>query len=94
MKDEGRSLEIGLQDLVSNRLKLLWSKAKVVCVEGKGVTRSRQVRIKKANVNELLMKCRNRRDDVKTGVRSITRDKSKGNLFTGWVASGMEVARA
>jgi hypothetical protein len=35
-KDEGRPLGIGLQELVSNRPKLLWSRANVVSVEGKG----------------------------------------------------------
>ena len=31
-------------------------------------------------------------DDVKTGVLSLFQDKSKGNLFTAWMASGMQVA--
>jgi hypothetical protein len=34
--DEGRPLGIGLQDQVSNRLELPWSKVMVVSVEGKG----------------------------------------------------------
>ena len=58
MRDEGRSLEVGLQDQASNRLELPWSKARVVSVEGKGVAGPRQVRIKKTNASEPLMTCR------------------------------------
>jgi len=36
MRDEGRPLGAGLQDLASNHHKLLWSKAMVVSVVGKG----------------------------------------------------------
>ena len=36
IEDEGRPLGIGLQELVSNRLKLHWSRATVVSVEEKG----------------------------------------------------------
>jgi hypothetical protein len=36
MKDEGKwLLEVALQEEISNRLKLLWSKAKVVSVKEK-----------------------------------------------------------
>ena len=31
-------------------------------------------------------------DDVKTGVTSMSQDKSKRNLLTVWVASGIKVA--
>ena len=41
--DEGRPLGAGLQKLASNRLQLLWSKAMVVSVEGKGLAQD-QVR--------------------------------------------------
>jgi len=41
-----------------------------------------------------LMKCRKRRDDVKTGVESLPRDEPGGSLLTGQVASGMKAARA
>ncbi len=44
------------------------------------------------NVNEPLMKCRKRIDDVKTGGESLTRDKFGGNLFTDQAASGIEKA--
>ena len=36
MRDEGWPLGAGLQDLASNHHKLLWSKAMVVSVVGKG----------------------------------------------------------
>jgi hypothetical protein len=37
MTDEGRPLETGLQEQVSNHLQLLWSKAMVVSTGGKGL---------------------------------------------------------
>jgi len=36
LTDEGRPLEIGLQERISNHLRRLWSKAMVVSAEGKG----------------------------------------------------------
>ena len=39
--DEGRPLGIGLQEQVPNHLQRLWSKARVVSVEGKGLARTR-----------------------------------------------------
>ncbi len=53
----------------------------------------RHVRIGKANESEPLLKCRKRRDDIKTRGESLTWDKSIGNLFTGWMVSGMKAAR-
>jgi hypothetical protein len=41
LTDEGRSLETGLQERVSNHLRRLWSKAMVVSVEGKGLAMTR-----------------------------------------------------
>jgi hypothetical protein len=38
------------------------------------------------------MRCRNDKDGIKTGVLSMLRDESRGNLFTVWVASGIKVA--
>jgi len=43
-------------------------------------------------VNEPLMKCRKRSDDVKTEGESLTRDKIGGNLFTVQLASGIKKA--
>ena len=55
--------------------KLLRSRAVVGSVEGKGAARPRQVRIVKTNASEPLMTCRKRRNDVKTGAGSLTRDQ-------------------
>jgi hypothetical protein len=52
----------------------------------------RQVRAEKANVSEPLLKCRKRSDDIRTGVGSLPRDQSGGDLFTALVVSGMKVA--
>ena len=46
-KDEGRPLEVGLQEQASNGLKLRRSRALVVSVDGKGGAGLRQVRIEK-----------------------------------------------
>jgi hypothetical protein len=81
-----------LQEQASNHPELLWSKAMVVSVEGKGATRSRQVWIRKTNASEPLMTCRKRRNGVKTGGKSLTREESRRYLLTAWAASGMEVA--
>ena len=52
-----------------------------------------QVRIGKANASEPPMKCRKRRNDVKTGEESLPRDQRWGDPLTASVASGIEVAR-
>lgn len=44
------------------------------------------------NTDEPLIKCRKRRDVIKTGGESLTRDKSGGNLFTVQAVAGMEAA--
>jgi len=44
------------------------------------------------SASEPLLKCRKRREDVKTGRKSLTRDKFGSYLFTGQTASGMKVA--
>ncbi|MBW1694096.1 MAG: hypothetical protein JRJ41_08050 [Deltaproteobacteria bacterium] len=41
---------------------------------------------------EPLMRCRNIRNDVKTGVLRQLQDKSRGSLFIVWAASGIEMA--
>jgi hypothetical protein len=38
------------------------------------------------------MRRRKSKDEVKTGVLSMLQDKSRRNLFTAWVASGIKVA--
>jgi hypothetical protein len=66
-----------MQVQASNHLKLLRSRAVVVSVEGKGVARPRQVWTMKTNESEPLMKCRNSRDDVETGRKSLARDEPR-----------------
>jgi hypothetical protein len=61
---------------------------------GKGAPTVRQVRVKKANASEPLMKCRNVSDDAKTEVCFCPRDEPGGDLLTAQVVSGIEVARA
>ena len=81
-KDEGGPLGAGLQEQAPKHLKRLWSKAMVVSVEEKAWQRLCQVRIKEMSVSEPLMRCRNIRDGVKTGVLAGLQDKFRGNLFT------------
>ncbi len=40
------------------------------------------------------MKCRKRIDDIETGVESLLRDESGGDLFTAQAVSGIKAARA
>jgi hypothetical protein len=54
----------------------------VVSVEEKAWQRLCQVGIKEMSVSEPLMRCRNIRDGVKTGVLAGLQDKFRGNLFT------------
>ena len=92
-EDEGRSLEVGLQEQASNRHELHRLRANVVNVAGKGGARLRQVRFKETNGSEPLMTCRNVLNDVETGTRtSVPRIKIEGNLPTAQPASGMKAA--
>ena len=81
VRDGGRSSEGGLQGQPSNHLKLLRAKAVVVSVKEKA-RQTCQVSLKETNASEPLRKCRKRRDDVKTGGESLTRDKLRGHLLT------------
>ena len=56
--------------------------------------RLEQVRIKKMNVSEPLMRRRNQIDDVKSRIPPVSVKEFRGNLFTVWTASGVEVARS
>ena len=67
IKDEGRPLEVGLQEQASNHHKLRELRASVVSVAGKGGARFRQVGFKETNASEPLMTCRYEQSDVKTG---------------------------
>jgi hypothetical protein len=92
-EDEGRSLEVGLQEQASNRRELHRLRANVVNVAGKGGARLRQVRFKETNGSEPLMTCRNVLNDAETGTwTSVPRIKVEGNLPIAQPASGMKVA--
>jgi hypothetical protein len=92
-RDEGRPLEAAVQAEASNHPLLLPSREVVVRELGKGRARPGQVRTVESNASEPLMRCRKRRDEVKTGGESLPRDQSGGNLFTARAASGMKAAR-
>jgi hypothetical protein len=64
----------------------------VVSVEEKPRLRSWQVWIKEMSASEPLMRCRQFKNDVKTGVLPVSQDKPRGYLLTAWVASGIKVA--
>ena len=63
---ESRTPAIGLQELVANHRKRLWSKALVVSVAEKVPVGIRYEPLK-ANNRELPFNCRNCSDDVETG---------------------------
>jgi len=65
-RDEGRPLELGLQDLGSNHRLLLWSNGRGGERDGKGRARLCQVRVEEMSESEPPLNCRKRRDDVKT----------------------------
>ena len=65
----------------------------VVSELGKGRAGPCQVRTVESNASEPPMTCRKRRDDVKTGGESLTRDESGGSLLTAQAASGIKAAR-
>jgi len=81
-----------LQEQAPNHPELLWSKAMVVSVEGKGGARLRQVCAMETNTSEPLRKCRKRRDVIKTRGESLTWDEPGGNLLTDQAVTGMEAA--
>ena len=92
-RDEGRPLEANLQELASNHLKLLWSKARVVSVKEKMWHRTMSGEVqgdeRKQTTDEV---SKTSSVGVKTGRLSLLQDKSRGNLFTAWAASGIKVA--
>ena len=91
--DEGRPFEAAVQAEASNHPLLLRSRDVVVSELGKGRARPGQVGTVESNASEPLMKCRKRRDDVKTGGQSLTREESGRDLLTAQMASGIEAAR-
>ena len=64
----------------------------MVSVKEKAQHRLCQVWIKEMSSSEPLLRCRNIRGGVKTGVLGDLQDKSRGKLFTVWAASGIEMA--
>ena len=91
-EDEGGPFGVAVQAETSNHLLLLHLRGVVVSESGKGRARPCQIRTVESNANEPLMTCRKRRNDVKTGRESLTRDKSGSNLLTGQTASGIKAA--
>jgi hypothetical protein len=92
-RDGGRPSGIAVQAEIPNHLLLLHSRGVVVSESGKGRARLCQIRPVESNVNEPLMNCRKRRDDVKTGRESLPRDKFGRHLSTDRTASGIKAAR-
>ena len=80
-----------MQELASNHLKLLWSSARVVSVKEKaprkvsGKVQGGERKRTTDEVSKTKRRCRNWR-------RTLLQDKSRGNLFTAWAASGIKVA--
>jgi hypothetical protein len=64
----------------------------VVSVKEKAQQRLCQVKLRETSASEPLMRCRKLLNDVETGGLSLLQEKSRGNLFTIWVTSGMQVA--
>ena len=91
-KDEGRPLEVGLQEQASNHHKLRELRVLVVSVAGNGGARLRQVRFKETNASEPLMTCRNVYNRRRNREGWLSRDKVGGNLITAQLASGMKAA--
>jgi len=54
--------------------------------------RSCQVRFRETSTSEPITRCRKLLDDVKTRGLSLPQEKSRGNLPTAWMASGIQVA--
>ena len=50
--------------------------------------------VRKANVSEPLMTCRNGKDDIETGAEAEPWDEPGESLLIGQAVSGMEAARA
>jgi hypothetical protein len=91
-EDEGGPLGAAVQAEASNHRKLLWAKAMVVSVTEKARLDLVRCVPMETNTSEPLIKCRKRRNAIKTGGKSLTRDKSGGYLLTAQVVAGMEAA--
>jgi hypothetical protein len=78
VRDEGRPFGGGRQGQPPNHLTRLWSKAMVVSGKEKAGSTC-QVWPVETNASEPLSTGRKRRNDVKTGGESLTRDKLRGH---------------
>ena len=65
-RDKGRPLGAAMQVEASNHRKRLWPKAMVVSVTEKAEQRLCQVSVMETNTSESLIKCRKRREAIKT----------------------------
>ena len=77
MRDEGRSLGVGLQDQASNCLELLRSNDRGGERRRKRREESRQVRIMKTNASEPLKTCRKESRRHQNRVGLVTREKAQ-----------------
>lgn len=92
--DGGRPSVVALQEVMTNHHELRRLSAGVVSVMEKACQRVRQVWIVKASETEPLLKRRNAKEDIRTGVQKRSRDKPEGYLSTALAVSGVKRARA
>jgi hypothetical protein len=83
-----------VQTEYANHLKVLCSKGMVLNVQAKGDVKHHQVRVKKLNIIEPLMKCRNGSSLLKPEVSNYRWDNCNGHLFTGYRTAGIKAAGA
>ena len=81
-----------MQVEASNHRELLRSKAVVMSVTEKARQRPCQVSAMETNTSESLMKCRKRRNVIKTKRESLTWDESGGCLLIGQMVTGIKAA--
>ena len=92
-RDEGGSFGAGLQEQASNSRKLLSSNGGGGERYGKGVSKSRHVRVRETNASEPLMRPRNRSTWWHQNRSApALREEHGGNLVTGYAVSGVQVA--
>src|SRR5215472_14238506 len=84
LTDEGRPLEVGLQERTSNHLRRLWLSAMVVSAEGKVRHRPGQVSGKKRTARKPPLKCR----------KQIRRCQNRGAMTTAGQSSDETCLRA
>ena len=90
-KDGGRPSEVCIQVQTSNYLMVLRSKAVVLCDEEKARITC-QVWIKKMSAKRTFVGVESLKDVVKTRALTLFWDKYRSNLFTDYMATGIEKA--